>query len=155
MVIDSVLKSVSVKANLDHAFRIFTEGLGTWWPKSHHIGTSPMVEAFMECHLGGRCYSKQEDGTNCPWGTILAWDPPHRFVFAWQVSPQWKYEPDLAKCSEVEVCFTPEQDGMIRVDLEHRHFERHGEGWQSKMAMVDSPGGWNGMLNLYRERAEA
>jgi uncharacterized protein YndB with AHSA1/START domain len=38
---------------------------------------------------------------------------------AWLISPAWKYEPDPAKASEVEVQFTPESDGSTRVDLEH------------------------------------
>jgi hypothetical protein len=30
------------------------------------------------------------------------------------------YEPDLARCSEVEVRFTPVDDGTTLVELEHR-----------------------------------
>ena len=59
---------------------------------------------------------------------MLQWEPPHRFVFAWQVTPQWTHEPDLAKSSEVEVKFTAVSDGSTRVDLEHRYFNRHGDG---------------------------
>jgi hypothetical protein len=56
-----VVKSIRVRANTERAFQVFTEGIGHWWPKSHHIGSSPMVRAIMECHIGGRCYSEQED----------------------------------------------------------------------------------------------
>ena len=81
------------------------------------------------------------------------WEPPQRFVMAWQVSQTWGYEPDLAKTSEVEVRFTPEPDGSTRVDLEHRHFERHGDGWEAMRTTIDSPGGWGSLLALYAEKA--
>ena len=150
-----VRKSITVKASVERAFRVFTEEFDSWWPKSHHIGNSPLNRAVVEGWVGGRCYSEQEDGTDCPWGSVLVWEPPNRFVMAWQITPAWKYEPDLAKSSEVEVRFTAEGDGITRVDLEHRNFERHGEGGDSMRAKVDSPGGWGSLLQLYLARAEA
>lgn len=149
-----VRKSITVKATAERAFRVFTEGIDSWWPRSHHIGKSPMKEAIIEPRPGGRCYSRQIDGTDCDWGTVLVWDPPHRFVMAWQVTPAWGYEADLEKASEVEVRFTPAGEGVTRVDLEHRHFERHGEGSESMRGAVDSPGGWGTLLDLYRGHAE-
>ena len=113
-----------------------------------------MTKGIIEGRPGGRCYSEQADGTECDWGRILVWDPPQRFVMAWQVSPAWQYEPDLARSSEVEVRFTAEPDGSTRVDLEHRYFERHGAGAEAMRAATDSPNGWNGLLELFRARAE-
>jgi len=60
----------------------------------------------------------------------------------------------LAKASEVEVRFTTERDGSTRVDLEHRYFQRHGEGWEQMKAQIDAPGGWDGMLQLFRTQAD-
>jgi Activator of Hsp90 ATPase homolog 1-like protein len=150
-----VRKSVTVQASVDKAFRVFTEGIDTWWPRTHHIGKSPMTKGVIEGFAGGRCYSEQADGTDCDWGKILVWEPPSRFVMAWQVTHTWGYEPDLAKASEVEVRFTPEPDGSTRVDLEHRYFERHGEGWEVMRTSIDSPGGWGGLLALYSAKASA
>jgi hypothetical protein len=76
-------------------------------------------------------------------------------VIAWKINLQWQYEPDLAKASEVEVSFTPQGDGSTRVDLEHRHFERHGEGWEKMRTTVDAGMGWGTLLQLYGARAEA
>lgn len=149
-----VRKSIVVKASADRAFRVFTDGIDTWWPRAHHIGKSPMTKAIIEGRTGGRCYSEQEDGTECDWGSILVWDPPRRFVLAWQVTPDWQYEPDLARSSEVEVRFTPEPGGLTRVDLEHRYFERHGAGYEAMRSGVDQPGGWSGLLQLFKDRAE-
>ena len=150
-----VRKSVTVRATEADAFRIFTTDLDSWWPRSHHIGKSPMKRVIIEEKTGGRCYTEQEDNTECDWGSVLAWDPPRRFVMAWQITPQWQFEPDVAKSSEVEVTFTSVGDGRTRVDLEHRHFERHGAGGAAMRAGVDSPNGWGDLLTLYARVAES
>jgi len=149
-----VCKSVTVKASVEHAFEVFTAGFDRWWPRSHHIGTVPMKRTVMEGHVGGRCYSEQTDGSECDWGEITAWEPPRRFVMAWKITSQWHYEPDLAKSSEVEVRFTPLENGSTRVDLEHRNFERMGAGWETMRGMVDSAGGWGGLLALFATETE-
>jgi uncharacterized protein YndB with AHSA1/START domain len=113
-----VLKSITVHASRERAFHVFTQEFDTWWPGTHHIGTAPMKKAIIQGVVGGRCYTEQTDGTDCDWGTVLVWDPPHRVVLAWQIDGQWTYEPDVAKSSEVDVRFTPEADGSTRVDLE-------------------------------------
>jgi uncharacterized protein YndB with AHSA1/START domain len=150
----SVRKTITVKASAEHAFQVFTKEFDTWWPRSHHIGKSPMKKSIIETHIGGRCYSEQIDGTECDWGQILVWEPPRRFVMAWQINAQWQYEPDLAKSSEVEVSFTPESGGTTRVDLEHRHFERMGPGGNAMRTGVESPGGWGTLLQLFITRVE-
>jgi uncharacterized protein YndB with AHSA1/START domain len=149
-----VTKTITVNASAEHAFAVFTEGYDTWWPRTHHIGKSPMRKAVIETRTGGRCYSTQVDGTECDWGRVLVWEPPRRLVLAWQITHEWGYEPDLAKSSEVEIRFTPEPGGRTRVDLEHRHFERHGAGAAAMRTAVDSPNGWGGLLQLFAERVE-
>jgi hypothetical protein len=151
----AVRKSIIVKAGVERAFRVFTEGMDTWWPRTHHIGATPMKKSVLECRSGGRCYSEHADGTECDWGQVLEWDPPRRFLMAWQVSPMWSFEPDLAKSSEVEVRFTRQPDGSTRVDLEHRYLERHGSGWEQLRSQIDSQGGWGGMLQMFAAKAEA
>jgi hypothetical protein len=149
-----VRKSVRVRASADRAFRVFTEQMDSWWPRTHHIGSSPMKRVVLEGKRGGAVYTDQEDGTPCPWGTVLVWDPPRRFVMAWQVSPEWQYEPDLAKCSEVEVQFTPADDGTTLVELEHRGLQRHGGACAKMREMVNSEGGWGSLLTLFSQKAE-
>jgi uncharacterized protein YndB with AHSA1/START domain len=148
-----VRKTITVKASVERAFTVFTDRFDTWWPKSHHIGESPLATSVIEARVGGRCYGRCVDGTDCPWGTILVWDPPRRFVMAWQITPEWKYEPDLEKSSEVELTFTPLADGTTRVDLEHRRFDRHGDGAETMRKGVESPEGWGALLKLYAAAA--
>jgi uncharacterized protein YndB with AHSA1/START domain len=152
--IDPVQLSITVKASVERAFRVFTAEYDTWWPRTHHIGKSPMKKALIEGREGGRCYTEQEDGTECDWGTVLVWDPPHRFVMAWQITHEWGFEADLAKSSEVEVRFSPEPGGYTRVDLEHRYFERQGAGGKTMREAVSAPNGWSGLFKLYQARVE-
>jgi uncharacterized protein YndB with AHSA1/START domain len=150
-----VRKLVSVAAGAERAFAVFTAGIDRWWPRSHHIGKLPMRKIILEGRPGGRCYSEQTDGSECDWGQVLVWEPPLRLVFAWMISPRWQHEPDLGGSSEVEVRFIPEADGTTRVELEHRHFERHGEGGAAMRGAIDAAGGWGGLLALYQAAAEA
>ncbi len=149
---NTVQKSITVAASPQRAFEVFTAGIDSWWPRSHHIGKSPMTQGVIEGFVGGRCYSRQEDGTECDWGQILAWEPPSRLVMAWMITEAWGYQPDLAKSSEVEIRFSALEDGGTRVDLEHRGFERMGPGGETMRTTVESPGGWAMLLQLYGAR---
>jgi len=147
-----VRKSVLVNVPASEAFDIFTTEVDTWWPRSHHIGKSPMKRILIEPREGGRCYSEQVDGTECDWGRVLAWEPPRRLLLAWQITHDWNYQPDVAKSSEVEVRFVALAQGSTRVEVEHRHFERHGTGGASMRTSVDAPNGWTLVMSLYADR---
>src|SRR5262252_4873533 len=148
-----VRKSVTVTTSIEHAFSVFTEGFDTWWPRSHHVGQSALATAVIEGRVGGRCYGRSVDGTECPWGRVTAWDPTRRFVFAWMLDGEFKFNPDISAASEVEVRFTAVDGGATRVDLEHRHFERHGASAAQVRTGVSSPNGWGDLLRLYAEAA--
>jgi uncharacterized protein YndB with AHSA1/START domain len=149
-----VRRTITVKASPELAFRVFTSDIDSWWPRTHHIGKSALKRVVVEEHAGGRCYSEQEDGTDSDWGRVLVWEPPARFVMAWQIDAQWQYQPDVEKSSEVEVRFTLEPNGLTRVDLEHRNFARLGSGFEFMRNAVDSAGGWGDTLDLYAARVE-
>jgi uncharacterized protein YndB with AHSA1/START domain len=145
-----VRKSVRVNAPAARAFEVFTARFGTWWPKSHHIGKAPMKEAVIEPRSGGRWYEKGEDGTECDWGEVLVWEPPSRVVLSWRLNG--KFEVDETLVSEVEIRFIPDGAGATRVELEHRIEAADADVIR---ASVDSPGGWSGILESYRQTAEA
>jgi uncharacterized protein YndB with AHSA1/START domain len=149
-----VRKTITVNVSTERAFKVFTEGFDSWWPRGHHIGKGTLQTAVIETRLGGRCYGREVDGTECPWGTILVWDPPRRLVIAFQISAEWQYEPDLARSSEVEIQFTPQPGGGTRVDLEHRHFNRMGPGGETMRVGVNAEGGWGSLLEAFRETVE-
>jgi len=143
-----VRKSLTVPAPPARAFEVFTAGFGSWWPKSHSIGDSPLKQGVIEGRVGGRWYGALEDGSEQPWGEVLAWEPPSRLVLAWRISTAWAYDPDLL--TEVEVTFAPEGAGT-RVTLEHRLLENMGDGAEGARASFESDGGWMGLLRLYAE----
>ena len=145
-----VRKSIFVNASQDHAFDVFTSGIGRWWPKTHKIGQTDLDRPVIEPKEGGRWYELDVDGTECEIGKVTAWEPPARLVLIWQLTPEFTYDPDLI--TEVEVLFTPERDGT-RVDLEHRYLERVGEKADAMRETVSGPGGWPALLDLYANEA--
>lgn len=151
--VEPVRKSIRVNATPEKAFRTFTQGMDTWWPRTHHIGSSPMKRIVVEGRAGGSIYTEQEDGTVCPWASVHAWDPPNLFVMRWQVSPEWAYEPDWERCSQVVVQFTRVDDGTTLVELEHRSIEKHGTNGFTMREQVNGEGGWGTLLSLFAEKA--
>ena len=145
-----VRKSVFVDAPQNHAFDVFTSGMGRWWPKSHKLGEAELDTQIIEPREGGRWYQRNLDGSECEIGTVAAWEPPARLLLIWQLNAQWTFDPDLA--TEVEVMFTPEGSGT-RVELEHRNLDRLGDTAEGFREAIDAPGGWSGLLELYAEQA--
>jgi uncharacterized protein YndB with AHSA1/START domain len=85
---------------------------------------------------------------------VLAYEPPHRIVFSWDINLQWQIETDPAKTSEVEVRFVAEGAARTRVELEHRHLDRVGDGWEGMRDAVGSDGGWNVGLRAFAQRLQ-
>lgn len=140
---------VVVAAPLERAFRVFTDQFGDFKPREHNLLGVPIAETVFEPHVGGHIYDRGEDGSLCKWATVVAYEPPNRVVFTWNIGPTWQLETDSARCSEVEVRFTAESADRTRVDLEHRHIERHGDGWQAVAEGVGAEGGWPLYLRRY------
>jgi uncharacterized protein YndB with AHSA1/START domain len=137
-----VRTSIVVDAPVQRAFEVFTQEMRSWWPEDHHVLQGELAEMVFEPHVGGRIYDRATDGSECTWSRVLAYEPPHRLVFSWDVSTSWGIEEDLEHTSEVEVRFIAEADSRTRVELEHRNLERHGDGWEGMHGAVGSPGGW-------------
>jgi uncharacterized protein YndB with AHSA1/START domain len=144
-----VSKHVVVEAPLDRAFAVFTERFGDFKPREHNLLAAPIAETVFEPRVGGSIYDRAEDGTECRWARILAFEPPHRVVFSWDIGPQWELESETARTSEVEVRFIAESESRTRVELEHRHLDRHGPGWQSLADGIDGAEGWPLYLSRY------
>ena len=149
-----VQRSVFVEAAPERAFAVFTEGFGGWWPSTHSVVEGGWGTAFIEPREGGRWYERGATGEECDWGRVLAYEPPHRLVLSWQLDAGYRLVADPARASEIEVRFSPEGGGT-RVDLEHRHFERHGEDGEAVAGSVGGDGGWSGVLTRYAEAAGA
>ena len=143
-----VRRQVVVDAPLERAFAVFTERFGDIKPPEHNLLRSPIAETVFEPRVGGHIYDRAVDGSECRWARVLAFEPPDRVVFSWDISPQWQIEDDPLKTSEWEVRFIAETPQRTRVEIEHRNLDRHSDGWEGVGEGVAGDQGWP----LYLER---
>ena len=144
-----VIRTITVAASRERAFKVFTEQFGTWWPREYSIGEADMADFVIEPKVGGRWYEVGVDGAECDTGRVVAYEPPDRIVFTWQLDGTWRYDPDPEHASEVEVRFIAEGPTSTRVELEHRGFEHHGDGAGAVYGGVDDPQGWTYCLDRF------
>jgi uncharacterized protein YndB with AHSA1/START domain len=138
----SVRMQITVAAPIERAFRVFTEEFDRIKPREHNMLGVEIAETVFETRVGGHVYDRGVDGSECRWARVLAYEPPHRLLISWDISPQWQIETNLDRTSEVEVRFIAESPQRTRIELEHRNLDRHGEGWQGERDAVGSEGGW-------------
>jgi uncharacterized protein YndB with AHSA1/START domain len=145
-----IRKSIHVNVAPARAFEIFTAGMARWWLKTHTINPtkSPIKEIAVEPRTGGRWFERGEDGSECQWGKVLAWEPPTRLLLAWQINGRWQFDPALT--TEVDIRFMPDGDGT-RVELEHRKLEALGE--QAEAMAQAFTGGWGVLLESFAQQA--
>jgi uncharacterized protein YndB with AHSA1/START domain len=146
----TVRTSVEVDAPIARAFHVFTAEIGTWWDEDKHILDAPLAEMVFEPFVGGNIIDRGVDGSECRWARVLAFEPPNRVCFSWDINTHWQIETDPERTSEVEITFTALTPERTRVLLTHRHLDRHGEGWESMRDAVG--GGWS--LTPLAERIE-
>ena len=136
-----VTKTVTVNRPPEEAFRIFTEGIATWWPlATHSTYGDRATTVVLEGRSGGRLYEVSAEGKEGDWGKVTVWEPPHRLVCEWRLPPGNPIATDL------EVRFLPEGEGT-RVELEHRGWERHGDRAQELRDRYVP--GWEAVLGRY------
>ena len=145
----TVRAEISVHAPVERAFAVFTQDFDRVKPREHNMLGVDIAETVLEARPGGRIYDRGVDGSECHWARVLAYEPPHRLVFSWDVGPTWQVETDPDRTSEVEIRFIAEGPERTRVELEHRHLERHGDGWEGLRDGVRAREGWPLYLQRY------
>jgi uncharacterized protein YndB with AHSA1/START domain len=148
----TVRTSIVVEAAIDRAFHVFTEDFGSFKPPEHNLLEAEIAETVFEPRAGGHLYDRGVDGSECRWARVLAYEPPHRVLLSWDISPRWQLETDHEATSEWEVRFVAETPERTRVELEHRHLDRHGEGWEGMREGVAGNDGWPLYLERYARR---
>jgi uncharacterized protein YndB with AHSA1/START domain len=149
----TVRQSIVVDAPVERAFDVFTNRFGDFKPRDHNLlGGVDIAETVFEPRVGGHLYDRGVDGSECRFARVLAYEPPDRVVMSWNISPSWQLETDPARASEWEVRFVAESPERTRVELEHRHLDRHGEGWENVRDGVSGAEGWPLYLRRYTER---
>ena len=119
---NAVTASIVVEAPIERAFSVFTDDIGSWWPSTHHILEAELAEMVFEPRVGGHIYDRGSDGSESRWARVLAYEPPDRIVFSWDINLQWQLESDPARTSEVEVRFiaeTPERTRLEQIGRAH------------------------------------
>ena len=132
--------SFDVACPAEHAFRVWTSGIGAWWPPDHTVSGCP-ADVVLTSGVGGRIYERTADGTEHEWGQVTVWQPPTRLAYLWYLGR------DRADATEVEIRFQP-QGAATRIDIEHRGWERLGaaEYWRDRNRV-----GWQTMLPHYQK----
>jgi uncharacterized protein YndB with AHSA1/START domain len=151
--VEPIRKSIVVNTGVERAFALFIDQFDAIKPREHNLLSVPIAETVFEPRAGGRVYDVGIDGSRCEWSRVLAYEPPSRLVISWDIGPTWQLEADPAKTSEVEVRFIAESEDRTRVELEHRHLDLHGAGWQAVVDGVGGDAGWSLYLSRYGELA--
>jgi uncharacterized protein YndB with AHSA1/START domain len=147
----SIQSTIIVEAPIERAFSVFTEDFGGFKPPEHNILGVELAETVFEPRVGGHIVDRGVDGSECRWARVLAYEPPYRVVFSWDLNQQWQIETDHERTSEVEVRFIADTPERTRVELEHRNLDRHGDGWEGIREGVGGEGGWPLYLQRFAE----
>ena len=146
-----VRRTVIVPLPAERAFYTFVNHMGLWWPRQNTFGKEKYHTVLVEPVVGGRWYERSADGEETAWGTVLAYEPPHRIILTWQITAQGTPEADPARASEIEIRFMPLKPSSTSVELEHREFGRHGDEdgaiWREGMESEDA--GWTNLLKHF------
>lgn len=146
--IATIKKEVIVEASQATAFKVFSEKMDLWWPRTHHIGKAPMTEMVVEPGVNGRWYTTHEDGSEANIGYVLSWDPDSFLALAWQINGKFEFDPELV--TEVAVNFIADGPKKTVVKMEHRNLDRLGSGGKT-IESIDE--GWGIIINLYKNLA--
>jgi len=138
----SVRSEIVVDVPIERAFKVFTGSFDRIKPREHNMLSVDIAESVFEPRVGGRVFDRGVDGSECQWARVLAYEPPGRIVFTWDINPQWQIDSEPENTSEVEVRFIAEAPDRTRVELEHRHLDRHGDGWEGMREGVRGDQGW-------------
>lgn len=148
-----IRRTLRVRASRQRAFDTFV-AMGGWWMKSHSLAASGQKDVIIEPRAGGRWYEIGNDGTEQPWGKVVAFEPHERLHLIWSLNGAWTYDPDFE--TNVEISFAEDGDHTI-VSFEHRDLDRYGENAEAIRGDYESgmDGGWRELLDGFARAAEA
>jgi uncharacterized protein YndB with AHSA1/START domain len=130
--------SFDVACSADHAFTVWTSGIGSWWPPDHTVSGRGDLEVILQGSVGGRIFERTSDGAEHEWGEVTVWDPPARLSYRWHLHQ------DRAEATVVDIQFLPRGDAATRIEIEHRGWERLGTVGEERRE--GNRKGWDGVL---------
>ncbi len=146
IIIEPVVKHLTVNCSPDLAFQYFTENMGDWWPLETH-GLSKdrtgqgAIDCVMEGRVGGRVYEVAHTKEEFDWGVVLVWEPGSHVRWTWHLS----HPPEQS--TEIDVRFEDAGDGTTKVSLVHDHWEN----WTEDGAVMRDNYN-NGWVTVFDER---
>jgi uncharacterized protein YndB with AHSA1/START domain len=153
--VDDVIRYTEiVDVSPDIAFAAFVERFAEWWPAVFTFSGENLAWIGFEQRTGGRCLERDRAGNELIWGEVLTYEPAERVVFSWWIKPDRTIDPNPERASEIEVRFIDER-ALTRIEFEHRHLSRHGEGWEVVRQAMASREGWPLLLQLYSDFANS
>jgi hypothetical protein len=134
--------SFDVDCSAEHAFHVWTSGIGTWWPADHTVTGQGGITVVMQSGVGGRIYERTPDGVEHDWGEVTVWRPPVRLAYLWHLGA------DRSDATEVEIRFVAKGSGGTRIEIEHRGWERLGRAADQRREQ--NRVGWETLLPHFR-----
>ncbi len=131
-----------VDCPVEHAFAVWTERIGAWWPRDHTVSGRPDVEVVLEPRLGGRIFERAGDGAEHQWGQITLWEPPFRLSY------QWHLQRPPVDATAVDIHFVARPDATTQVRIEHRGWDEQapgGDPWRERNRL-----GWQSVVPHYQ-----
>lgn len=124
----------------EDAFELWVSRTALWWPPGHTMSGGPDAVVF-EPRPGGRIFEVARDGSQLPWGEVIAWEPPHRLRYWWHLF----FSRDEA--TVVEVTFTARAGGTA-VKLVQTGWDALGD--QGPPRRERTVAGWAAVTAPYR-----
>jgi hypothetical protein len=134
---DPLKLSFDVACSAEHAFAVWTSGIGTWWPPDHTV-TGQADRVVLQSGVGGRIYERTSDGVEHDWGEVIVWAPPTQLTYLWHIGQ------DRTDATEVEIHFLAQGSASTRIEIEHRGWERLGAVGEERRSQ--NRGGWQTLL---------
>lgn len=146
--LEPVIKTIEVPCNQQHAFEVFVEKVGSWWPLDKNsvsaMNGEVAKQVVIEPKSGGRVYEIGHDDTVHEWGSVTEYNPYEQFRMDWHIG----LTPD--KASDVAVKFVALGDEKTRVELTHSRWEAFADKAE------DMRNGYNkGWVGVFEEAYQA
>jgi len=134
---EAIVKSIVVPCSAAHAFEVFVNRMGRWWPLDSHAASAkygqPAQDVTVEPHVGGKIYEIMYDGGRDLWGEVLIYEPGQRFACTWHPGNNADFP------TRLDISFEDEA-GQARVTLTHSGWEIWADKADEMRGGYD--GGW-------------
>lgn len=143
---EPLLVKVEVACPVDHAFRVWTSRIDSWWPAHHTVSGRADAQIVLERHVGGRLLELLPDGTEHIWGEVTVWQPPHELGYRWHIGQP------AAQATDVRIHFVAVGDDATRLEISHTGWQVAGD--QAEQFRQRNHSGWRALLAGYLPIAE-